>query len=198
VRLKRFFDLSVAAAVLVATAPIQAMVAILVRSVLGRPVLFRQERPGLHGRPFTMYKFRTMRDVRDQDGNLRPDAERLGRFGRFLRSTSLDELPSLLNVLMGTMSLVGPRPLLMEYLPLYTPRQARRHDVPPGLTGWAQIHGRNRLDWEERFELDVWYVENRTFWLDLAILWRTLGKVLRRQDIQQPGHVSMEKFRGSS
>jgi sugar transferase EpsL len=195
---KRLFDLSVAAALLVATAPIQAVVAILVRTVLGRPVLFRQERPGLHGRPFTIYKFRTMRDGRGRDGNLRPDAERLGRFGRFLRSTSLDELPSLLNVLMGQMSLVGPRPLLMEYLPRYTPRQARRHEVLPGLTGWAQIHGRNRLDWEERFELDVWYVENRTFWLDLAILWRTLGKVVRRQDIQQPGHVTMERFRGSS
>jgi lipopolysaccharide/colanic/teichoic acid biosynthesis glycosyltransferase len=198
VRAKRLFDLSVAAALLLVTAPLQALVAILVRAVLGRPVLFRQVRPGLHGRPFTMYKFRTMREARGEDGELRPDAERLGRFGRFLRSTSLDELPGLFNVLAGEMSLVGPRPLLMEYLPLYTPRQARRHEVPPGLTGWAQIHGRNRVDWEARFELDVWYVENRTFWLDLAILWRTLGAVLRREDVQHPGHVSMERFRGSS
>jgi lipopolysaccharide/colanic/teichoic acid biosynthesis glycosyltransferase len=159
--------------------------------------LFRQERAGLDGRPFQIVKFRTMTDARGPDGALLSDADRLTPFGRFLRSTSLDELPELWNVLRGDMSLVGPRPLLMRYEPLYTPRQRRRHDVRPGITGWAQVNGRNAMSWEARFELDVWYVEHRSLGLDLRILWRTVATVLRREGVSQAGHVTMEPFAGS-
>jgi lipopolysaccharide/colanic/teichoic acid biosynthesis glycosyltransferase len=170
------------------------LIALLVWRTMGRPVLFRQARPGLHGKPFVMYKFRTMRDLRDAEGNLLPDEARLTPFGRWLRTTSLDELPELVNVLRGEMSLVGPRPLLMEYLERYTPEQARRHEVKPGITGWAQIHGRNNLSWEERLRLDVWYVDHWSLWLDLKILWRTLWMVLRREGISAQGHATMPRF----
>lgn len=161
-------------------------------------MLFRQMRPGLHGEPFTLYKFRTMTDARDADGNLLPDAQRLTRFGRFLRSTSLDELPELWNVLKGDMSLVGPRPLLMQYLERYTPEQKRRHEVRPGITGWAQVNGRNAITWEEKFALDVWYVDNQSLWLDLRILMLTVWKVLRREAISQAGNATMTEFMGTS
>lgn len=174
------------------------IVAFLVRIKLGSPVIFRQIRPGLHGKPFVLYKFRTMTDARDEDGNLLPDELRLTPFGKFLRSTSLDELPELFNVLKGDMSLVGPRPLLMQYLDRYTPEQARRHEVKPGITGWAQINGRNALSWEEKFELDVWYVDNWSIWLDLKILLLTLIKVLKREGIHADGHVTMPEFFGSN
>lgn len=165
---------------------------------LGSPVFFRQMRPGLEGRPFQMLKFRTMTDERDAAGQLLGDDKRLTAFGRFLRSTSLDELPELWNVLKGDMSLVGPRPLLMEYLPLYSPEQARRHEARPGITGWAQVNGRNALSWEEKFALDVWYVDNRTFWLDIRILWLTVKKVLVREGISAAGEATMSKFTGSA
>ncbi|GGR53899.1 UDP-phosphate galactose phosphotransferase [Deinococcus seoulensis] len=177
--------------------PMVALAA-LIRWKLGSPVLFRQQRPGRHGRPFVMYKFRSMSDQRGSDGQLLPDAQRLTRFGRFLRSTSLDELPGLLNVLRGDMSLVGPRPLLMEYLPLYSARQGRRHDVKPGLTGWAQVNGRNAISWEQKFELDVWYVEHRTLKLDLQIIAMTLQKVLKRDGISAQGEATMSRFQGSA
>jgi len=195
--LKRVFDVVVSAIALVALAPVMGLIALAVWRTMGRPVLFRHVRPGLHGKPFVMYKFRTMRDLRDAEGKLLPDEARLTPFGRWLRATSLDELPELLNVLRGEMSLVGPRPLLMEYLERYTPEQARRHEVNPGITGWAQIHGRNNLSWEERFKLDVWYVDNWSLWLDLKILWRTLWMVLRREGISAQGHATMPEFRGS-
>jgi lipopolysaccharide/colanic/teichoic acid biosynthesis glycosyltransferase len=169
---------------------------LLVRRKLGSPVFFRQTRPGLHGRPFQMIKFRTMTDARTADGMLMPDADRLTAFGRFLRATSLDELPELWNVLKGDMSLVGPRPLLMEYLPLYSPQQARRHELRPGITGWAQVNGRNALSWEDKFDLDVWYVDHRTFWLDIKILWLTVRKVLVREGISAAGEATMSKFTG--
>jgi sugar transferase EpsL len=192
--LKRVFDIVVSAVALTVLAPVMGLIALLVWRTMGRPVLFRQARPGLHGKPFVMYKFRTMRDLRDAEGNLLPDEARLTPFGRWLRSTSLDELPELLNVLRGEMSLVGPRPLLMEYLERYTPEQARRHEVKPGITGWAQIHGRNNLSWEERLRLDVWYVDHWSLWLDLKILWRTLWMVLRREGISAQGHATMPRF----
>jgi lipopolysaccharide/colanic/teichoic acid biosynthesis glycosyltransferase len=192
--LKRVFDVVVSATALVVLAPVMGLIALAVWRTMGRPVLFRQVRPGLHGKPFVMYKFRTMRDLRDAEGKLLPDEARLTPFGRWLRSTSLDELPELLNVLRGEMSLVGPRPLLMEYLDRYTPGQARRHEVKPGITGWAQIHGRNNLSWDERFKLDVWYVDNWSLWLDLKILWRTLWMVLRREGISAQGHATMPRF----
>jgi len=195
--LKRVFDVVVSATALVVLAPVMGLIALLVWRTMGRPVLFRHVRPGLHGKPFVMYKFRTMRDLRDAEGKLLPDEARLTPFGRWLRSTSLDELPELLNVLRGEMSLVGPRPLLMEYLDRYTPEQARRHEVKPGITGWAQIHGRNNLSWDERFKLDVWYVDNWSLWLDVKILWRTLWMVLRREGISAQGHATMPEFRGS-
>ena len=163
----------------------------------GGPILFRQQRPGRGETPFEMLKFRTMTDARDSNNKLLPDDQRLPKFGKFLRSTSLDELPGLFNVLKGEMSLVGPRPLLMEYLPLYSQRQKRRHEVKPGITGWAQVNGRNAIDWDKKFELDVWYVENRSFMLDLKILLMTLWKVLRRSGISEPGHATKTKFRGS-
>jgi lipopolysaccharide/colanic/teichoic acid biosynthesis glycosyltransferase len=169
----------------------------LVRRKLGSPVLFSQVRPGLHGKPFTMVKFRTMTDERGPDGVLLPDAKRLTDFGRFLRASSLDELPELWNVLRGDMSLVGPRPLLMEYLPLYTPEQARRHEVRPGITGWAQVNGRNAISWADKFALDVWYVDHSSLWLDVKILWRTVRKVLVRDGISAAGEATMSKFTGS-
>jgi len=192
--LKRVFDIVVSAVALTVLAPVMGLIALAVWRTMGRPVLFRHVRPGLHGKPFVMYKFRTMRDLRDAAGELLPDEARLTPFGRWLRSTSLDELPELLNVMRGEMSLVGPRPLLMEYLERYTPEQARRHEVKPGITGWAQIHGRNNLSWDERFRLDVWYVDNWSLWLDVKILWRTLWMVLRREGISAQGHATMPRF----
>lgn len=193
---KRFFDLLVTLLSLVVTLPLLLVIGLLVWTFLGRPVLFLQQRPGFKGRPFLTYKFRTMTNRKGPDGKLLKDAERLTPFGRFLRSTSLDDLPQLWNVLRGEMSLVGPRPLLMSYLERYTPEQMRRHDVLPGITGWAQIHGRNALSWDEKFTLDVWYVDNWSFWLDLRILFMTPWKVFRREGISQPGHVTAEEFKG--
>lgn len=193
---KRLFDLVVATAALILLSPILLLVALLVRSKLGSPVLFAQERPGLNGVPFKMFKFRSMTDARDSQGNLLPDRERLTPFGRFLRSSSLDELPGLWNVVRGEMSLVGPRPLLMKYLERYTPEQARRHEARPGITGWAQVNGRNAISWEQKFELDVWYLENHSFWLDLKILWLTLQKVFQRKGISAAGEATMPEFMG--
>jgi sugar transferase EpsL len=193
---KRTFDLVCSLSLLLVTLPIIGVTAWLVRRKLGSPVLFKQQRPGLHGKPFYIYKFRTMTDERDENGELLPDEVRLTRFGRLLRKLSLDELPQLFNVVKGDISLVGPRPLLMEYLPRYTSRQARRHEVRPGITGWAQVNGRNAISWEEKFELDVWYVENQSFWLDVKILWMTFFKVLRSEGISKEGHATMTKFMG--
>ena len=195
--LKRSLDFLVALALLAALSPLLALAALAVRWKLGSPILFAQIRPGLRGKPFRFYKFRTMSEARDAAGELLPDAARLTPFGELMRKFSLDELPQLFNVLKGDMSLVGPRPLLMEYLPLYSERQAQRHAVRPGITGWAQVNGRNALDWETRFELDVWYVEHRSFWLDLRIIAMTLWRVLRPQGISEPGQATMSKFTGS-
>jgi sugar transferase EpsL len=195
-RLKRVIDVVGAAGGLVVLALPLLAVATAVRATLGRPVLFRQTRPGLRGEPFVLYKFRTMRDAVGADGRPLPDAERLTRLGRLLRATSIDELPELWNVLKGDMSLVGPRPLLMQYLPLYTPEQARRHEVRPGMTGLAQVDGRNALDWDDKFALDVWYVHHRSLWLDARILLRTLVQVVRREGISQPGHATAAPFTG--
>lgn len=181
---------------LVSLAPVFVMIAILVARRLGTPIFFKQVRPGLDGKPFVLIKFRTMIDRRDAEGNLLPDKERMTKTGHFLRSASLDELPELINVLRGDMSLVGPRPLLMEYLPLYSHEQARRHEVRPGLTGWAQVNGRNAVSWDEKFKLDVWYVDNQSFWLDLKILLITAKKVLRREGISADGEATMPKFKG--
>ena len=194
---KRLFDFVMACFGLVVLSPVLAILAWQIRKKLGSPVLFRQTRPGLHGKPFQMVKFRTMRDAIGVDGQPLPDSERMTPFGSFLRSASLDELPELWNVLKGDMSLVGPRPLLMEYLPLYSPEQARRHEVRPGVTGWAQINGRNALSWEEKFRLDVWYVDNQSFWLDLKILALTVKKVFVREGISAAGEVTAAKFTGS-
>ncbi len=194
--LKRLFDLVVAGTMLVLAVPLLAIVGLMVRIKLGSPVLFTQVRPGLHGRPFQMVKFRTMTDQRDSSGQLLPDEVRLTSFGKFLRATSIDELPELWNVLKGDMSLVGPRPLLMRYLQLYTPEQARRHEVLPGITGWAQVNGRNALSWEEKFVLDVWYVDNRSFVLDMRILLMTVTRVLRSDGISQDGHATTGEFQG--
>ena len=195
--MKRLFDITAAlVALLLLALPLLALTW-LVRRKLGRPAFFRQVRPGLHGQPFEMVKFRSMTDARGPDGALLPDADRLTPFGRFLRASSLDELPGLWNVLKGDMSLVGPRPLLMEYLPLYSPTQARRHEVRPGITGWAQVNGRNALGWEEKFALDVWYVDHRSLWLDLKILWLTVKKVLVRDGISAAGEATMARFTGS-
>ena len=196
--MKRLFDILLAALALVVLGLPMLVLAGMVRSRLGSPVLFQQVRPGRYGRPFQMVKFRTMRDAIDADGNPLPDSERMTPFGSLLRSSSLDELPELWNVLKGEMSLVGPRPLLMEYLPLYTVAQARRHQVRPGVTGWAQINGRNAISWEDKFELDVWYVDNQSFWLDLKILLLTVKKVFVREGISGVGKVTMSKFSGSS
>jgi len=195
--MKRLFDLCSAIFILVLALPIMMITAIMVRLKLGSPVIFKQQRPGLHGKPFYVYKFRTMTDERDVHGNLLPDEARLTSFGRLMRKFSLDELPQLFNVIKGDLSLVGPRPLLMEYLPLYTPEQARRHEVKPGITGWAQVNGRNAISWEEKFALDVWYVDNQSFWLDLKIIWLTFLKVIKAEGISQQGHATMEKFRGA-
>jgi lipopolysaccharide/colanic/teichoic acid biosynthesis glycosyltransferase len=195
--MKRLFDYVIAFLALFALAVPMLVVALMVRAKLGTPVLFRQVRPGKGGHPFEMIKFRTMRDALAADGQPLPDAERLTAFGRLLRSTSLDELPELWNVLKGEMSLVGPRPLLMEYLPLYSPEQARRHEVRPGITGWAQINGRNALSWEEKFRLDVWYVDNQSLWLDLKILFLTVRKVVVRDGISAASEVTMPRFTGS-
>jgi sugar transferase EpsL len=194
---KRLLDIVLSGVALIVLAPVLIALAALVRLKLGRPVLFRQTRPGLDGVPFEMIKFRTMTDQRDASGRLRPDDERLTPFGRFLRATSADELPELWNVLKGEMSMVGPRPLLMQYLERYTPRQRRRHEVRPGITGWAQVNGRNALSWDEKFELDVWYVDNRSFLLDLKILAMTLRQVVRKQGISSAGHATMPEFMGS-
>jgi sugar transferase EpsL len=194
---KRIFDLLTTTLGLVVILPLLLVISLLVWIFLGTPVLFLQQRPGYKGRPFITYKFRTMTDRCGPDGNLLPDAERLTLFGRFLRSSSLDDLPQLWNVLRGEMSLVGPRPLLMRYLERYTPEQMRRHDVLPGITGWAQIHGRNTLDWEKKFRLDVWYVDHWSFWLDIKILLLTPWKVFKREGISQPGHVTAEEFKGN-
>lgn len=194
--MKRLFDIALAGFAAVLLCLPVALLAWQVRRKLGSPVFFRQVRPGLHGQPFEMIKFRTMTDERGPDGNLLPDAVRLTAFGRFLRASSLDELPELWNVLKGEMSLVGPRPLLMEYLPLYSPEQARRHEVRPGITGWAQINGRNAISWAEKFALDVWYVDHRSLWLDARILWLTVRKVLVRDGISAVGEATMPRFEG--
>src|SRR3990167_2144002 len=196
--IKRLTDFFISLSALAIFSPLLFVLALLVRFDLGSPVLFRQVRPGANCVPFVMLKFRTMVDAGDANGMQLPDIERLTPFGRFLRSTSFDELPELWNVFKGDMSLVGPRPLLMEYLPLYSERQRQRHDVKPGITGWAQINGRNAISWEEKFELDVWYVENRSFWLDLKILFLTLKKVFTRDGINAEGEATMPKFTGSS
>ncbi len=195
---KRFLDILFSLIGLLLTWPILLVTALIIRITMGSPVLFRQMRPGLQGKPFVMYKFRTMHDLRDEDGNVLPDEQRLTRVGRFLRSTSIDELPELINVLKGEMSLVGPRPLLMEYLDRYTPEQARRHNVKPGITGWAQVNGRNAISWEDKFKLDVWYVDNWSLWLDIKILFLTVIQVFRREGISADGYSTMPKFMGSS
>jgi lipopolysaccharide/colanic/teichoic acid biosynthesis glycosyltransferase len=194
---KRFLDIFGAVLGLFLLLPVIFMLTWKIRSKLGSPVLFSQTRPGLHGKPFKMVKFRTMTDERDACGVLLPDAQRLTPFGRFLRSSSLDELPELWNVLRGEMSLVGPRPLLMEYLPLYSSEQARRHEVRPGITGWAQVNGRNAIGWADKFALDVWYVDHRSLWLDLRILWMTVRKVLARDGISAAGEATMPRFEGN-
>lgn len=194
---KRLLDLMVSVPAAIIVAPVLGLVALGVSVSLGAPILFRQLRPGLHGQPFTILKFRTMTDARDAQGNSLPDAERLTSFSRFLRSASLDELPELWNVLKGDMSLVGPRPLLMQYLDRYTPEQARRHEVRPGITGWAQVNGRNALTWEQKFALDVWYVDHVFLWLDLKIIALTVWKILAREGISQPGQATAEEFGGT-
>lgn len=194
---KRLFDLLLTIPGLVLLSPLLVLISLLVWVYHGSPVLFRQLRPGYRGQPFYLYKFRTMRELRDLQGNLLPDEARLTRLGRFLRTTSLDELPELFHVLRGEMSLVGPRPLLMQYLSRYSPEQARRHDVLPGITGWAQINGRNALTWQDKFRLDVWYVDHWSLGLDVRILWLTFWKVIRREGISQPGHATAEEFMGN-
>jgi sugar transferase EpsL len=196
--IKRVVDIVGASVGIILFAPVMLVVALLVLLTMGRPVLFRQQRPGLRGKPFTLYKFRTMRDARTPSGELLPDELRLTTFGKWLRSTSLDELPELFNVFKGEMSLVGPRPLLMEYLPRYSPEQARRHEVKPGITGWAQVNGRNALSWEEKFRMDVWYVDNWNLWLDMKILLLTIWKVLKREGINAEGCATMPVFTGNT
>lgn len=195
--MKRMFDFILTATGLLILAPVILLLMVLVFFKLGSPIFFTQIRPGLHGRHFRMIKYRTMTDKRDAAGNMLPDEQRLTRFGKFLRSSSLDELPALLNVLKGDMSLVGPRPLLMQYLERYTPEQARRHEVKPGITGWAQVNGRNAITWEEKFKLDVWYVDNWSLWLDIKIIGMTVWKILKHEGINQPGQATMEEFMGS-
>lgn len=195
--MKRSFDIIVSLLTLFILSPIIGVTALLIRSKIGSPVLFKQQRPGFNEKPFYVYKFRSMTDERDANGELLPDDVRLTSFGKVVRKLSLDELPQLLNVLKGDMSFVGPRPLLMEYLPLYNKRQARRHDARPGITGWAQVNGRNAISWEEKFELDVWYVENWSFWLDIKILFMTVLKVFKSEGISQDGQATMTKFEGN-
>jgi lipopolysaccharide/colanic/teichoic acid biosynthesis glycosyltransferase len=194
--MKRLFDFTAALCGLLLLALPLLILILLIGRKLGSPVFFHQTRPGRHGKPFQMVKFRTMTDARGPDGELLPDAERLTPFGRFLRASSLDELPELWNVLKGDMSLVGPRPLLMEYLPLYSPEQARRHEVRPGITGWAQVNGRNAISWDDKFRLDVWYVDHRSLWLDIKVLWLTVKKVLMREGISAAGEATMPRFTG--
>jgi len=196
--MNRQLDIFLSCSGLVLLLPIFLLIALLVRIILGPPVLFRQVRPGRHGNPFVMYKFRTMTNKQDDLGKLLADNQRLTHFGKFLRATSLDELPTIVNVIKGEMSLVGPRPLLMEYLPLYSSEQARRHEVLPGVTGWAQVNGRNTISWEKKFEYDLWYIDNRSFWLDIKILWMTFIKVFKREGINQVGHATMKNFKGSN
>ena len=195
--MKRLLDIVIASTALVVLSPLYAFVAYKVKKNLGSPVLFRQVRPGLNGQPFEMIKFRTMKDAVDAQGNPLPDSERLTAFGKMLRSTSLDEMPELWNVIKGDMSIVGPRPLLTEYLPLYNKEQAKRHDVRPGMTGYAQVNGRNAISWEEKFKLDTWYVENRSLWLDFKIMLKTVKKVISKDDISAEGEATMTKFAGS-
>jgi len=196
--MKRVFDIIAAGLCLVILCWLFALIALLILLTFGRPIIFSQQRPGLHGNPFVMRKFRTMKTILNEEGALLPDEDRMTSFGCWLRRTSMDELPSLWNVLCGEMSLVGPRPLLMEYLALYSPEQVRRHDVRPGITGWAQVNGRNAISWEEKFRLDVWYVDNKNIWLDIKILFLTIVSVFKSTGINQEGHVTAEKFRGSS
>lgn len=195
--IKRLLDIIIASIALILLSPLYVFVAYKVKKNLGSPVLFRQVRPGLHGKPFEMIKFRTMKDAVDEQGNPLPDSERLTPFGQMLRSTSLDEMPELWNVIKGDMSIVGPRPLLMEYLPLYSSEQAKRHDVRPGMTGHAQVNGRNAIGWEEKFKLDTWYVENQSIWLDFKIMFKTVHKVLAKDDISAEGEATMTKFTGT-
>jgi len=195
--MKRLLDIIIASIALILLSPLYAFVAYKVKKNLGSPVLFRQERPGLNGKPFEMIKFRTMKDAVDAQGNPLPDSERLTPFGKMLRSTSLDEMPELWNVIKGDMSIVGPRPLLMEYLPLYNKEQAKRHDVRPGMTGYAQVNGRNAISWEQKFKLDTWYVENRSLWLDFKIMLQTVKKVIAKDDISAEGEATMTRFIGS-
>ena len=196
--LKRSLDIIIASTALILLSPLYLYVAHKVKKNLGSPVLFRQIRPGLHGKPFEMIKFRTMKDAVDEQGNPLPDSERLTPFGKMLRSTSLDEMPELWNVIKGDMSVVGPRPLLMEYLPLYNKDQAKRHDVRPGMTGHAQVNGRNAISWEEKFKLDTWYVENQSIWLDFKIMLKTVKKVIAKDDINEAGEATMTKFTGTT
>lgn len=195
---KRLLDIVIASTALILLSPLYLYVAYKVKKNLGSPVLFRQVRPGLHGKPFEMIKFRTMKDALDEQGNPLPDSERLTPFGKMLRSTSLDEMPELWNVIKGDMSVVGPRPLLMEYLPLYNKEQAKRHDVRPGMTGHAQVNGRNAISWEEKFKLDTWYVENQSIWLDFKIMLKTVKKVIAKDDINEAGEATMTKFTGTT
>ena len=195
--IKRLMDITLSVTLLILLTPVLIIISILVAWQHGSPILFRQKRPGFHGEIFTIYKFRTMRDMVDDQGILLPDAKRLTKLGRFLRATSLDELPEFINILKGEMSFVGPRPLLIEYLPLYNSEQARRHNVLPGMTGWAQVHGRNVLTWQEKFDLDIWYVDHWSFWLDIKIIGMTILKVLKREGISQPGQVTAEPFTGN-
>ncbi|APX64143.1 sugar transferase [Acinetobacter schindleri] len=195
--IKRILDITIASTALILLSPIYLIVAHKVKKNLGSPVLFRQVRPGLHGKPFEMIKFRTMKDALDAEGNPLPDSERLTPFGKMLRATSLDEMPELWNVIKGDMSIVGPRPLLMEYLPLYNEQQAKRHNVRPGITGYAQVNGRNAISWEKKFELDTWYVENQSLWLDFKIMLKTIKKVIAKDDISAEGEATMTKFTGT-
>ena len=195
--MNRFVEVFVVTTFLLLFTPVLLLLLVLVRINMGSPVVFKQTRPGLNGEIFNIYKFRTMTNERDKNGVLKPDSVRLTKFGKFLRLTSLDELPGLWSVLKGDMSLVGPRPLLVEYLPLYSEKQSRRHEVKPGITGWAQVNGRNAISWDEKFDLDVWYVDNQSIWLDIKILWMTVKKVIMRDGISQNNHVTMDKFKGS-
>ncbi|RVU60848.1 sugar transferase [Bacillus thuringiensis] len=196
--LKRMLDFTIGTIGVLILAIPMGIIAALVRIKLGSPVIFKQQRPGLYGKPFYLYKFRTMTDEKDEQGNLHSDYLRLTSFGKFLRKLSLDELPQLINIMKGDISLIGPRPLLMEYLSLYTPEQNRRHDIRPGITGWAQVNGRNAISWEEKFELDVWYVDHQSFWLDMKIIFLTIIKVFKSEGISQKGHVTIERFTGKN
>ncbi|PNZ70015.1 sugar transferase [Staphylococcus croceilyticus] len=195
--IKRLFDIAVSATGLIISAPITLTAAAVIAKKLGKPVLFKQTRPGQYGEPFKIYKFRTMSDERDENGELLPDEQRMTPVGTFIRKSSIDELPQLINVLKGDISLVGPRPLLMEYLPLYNEEQKKRHNVKPGITGWAQVNGRNAITWDEKFKLDVWYAENQSFKLDMYIIYKTVINILQRKDINAPNHVTAEKFKGN-